>query len=670
MATSARIDDLRKKFDENPRRYFAPLANEYRKAGDLAQAIAICRQHLADQPGHRSGHIVYGQALFENKEYEEAQKVFTAALALDPENLIALRHLGDIARDAADYTGARQWYQRVLDADPRNEDIQAQIKLVQEAEERAAVEAARAPGPTPVSVPAVPTPRASQAVHDEKTVEIAKVTPPWAKPEPEPAPPPMAPEDVAPPRLSLMGLDLDTMAKVEDAATLVPRSTPAPGPSSDFETSLPFSPGKFDGDLEADTNPLAGISGIETRDESSAASLLASATPPVDDGFELTSPFGGASEPPPVVPPADIPPELQMPSRVTPPTMDLGLAPQPKVEPTGLWDTLEDMQQAEAEAAEQGTPLRASAQNFEPPAVLFDAPLETSVSEAPAEPAPAPDLALPVGNAFDLVEADTPPAAPAEPFVTETMGDLYAQQGHAAQALEVYRQLLAQRPGDTQLEGKIAALEAATPVASGPRVRDFFAALAAWRPGLGAAMVAVSASAAVAEAPDAAAAMPVASVESAPVAPAGDTAAAEPWMSARAFDLGVFPGASIGAADETAARRLAAIYPAGPRPSGGAAVAEPPAAPQPPAAPVAVAELPGQPARPASSDLSLDQVFTDPPPARPSRKSASFSFDQFFSQTAQVPAATGRPTPNVTPAQPSPEEAEQFQNWLKGLKQP
>ena len=64
MANSARIDELKKKFDENPRRYFAPLANEYRKAGDPDQAIAICREFLPQQPGHMSGHIVYGQALF------------------------------------------------------------------------------------------------------------------------------------------------------------------------------------------------------------------------------------------------------------------------------------------------------------------------------------------------------------------------------------------------------------------------------------------------------------------------------------------------------------------------------------------------------------------------------------------------------------------------------
>ena len=42
MASTARIDELKKKFDENPRRYFAPLANEFRKVGDLEQAIVIC----------------------------------------------------------------------------------------------------------------------------------------------------------------------------------------------------------------------------------------------------------------------------------------------------------------------------------------------------------------------------------------------------------------------------------------------------------------------------------------------------------------------------------------------------------------------------------------------------------------------------------------------------
>ena len=80
MASSPRIDELKKKFDENPRRYFAPLANEYRKAGDLEQAIQLCRAYLPQQPGHMSGHIVFGQALFESAQFEEAKGVFETAL--------------------------------------------------------------------------------------------------------------------------------------------------------------------------------------------------------------------------------------------------------------------------------------------------------------------------------------------------------------------------------------------------------------------------------------------------------------------------------------------------------------------------------------------------------------------------------------------------------------
>src|SRR6185295_16397467 len=127
MASSARIEELEKKFSENARRYFAPLANEYRKAGDVQRAIELCQTFLPQQPGHMSGHIVYGQALFEADRREEARVEFEAALALDPENLIALRHLGDIARDQGELENALHWYQRVLDADPRNEDISTQI---------------------------------------------------------------------------------------------------------------------------------------------------------------------------------------------------------------------------------------------------------------------------------------------------------------------------------------------------------------------------------------------------------------------------------------------------------------------------------------------------------------------------------------------------------------
>ena len=641
MATSARIDDLRKKFDENPRRYFAPLANEYRKAGDLAQAIAISRQHLADQPGHMSGHIVFGQALFENKDYAEARTVFEAALALDPENLIALRHLGDIARDTGDYAAARIWYQRVLDADPRNEDIAAQVALVAEAEANAAAAAASAtaaPSRTPLAATIITkavTPRMSMA-SEAKTLEISAVPRPAPlapQPEAEPPHPPLdlapafesaAPvpenmDDVAPPRMSLMGLDLETMANVE--ATPEADAMPAPRPSLGFDS------GRFDGGLEeVEANPLAGLAGVAQNEESSASSLMASTTP--EPAMELETHFGSAATSP--SPSAiDLPAELLVPSRNTPPVSDLGLAPQQPIETTGLWDTPDDV--AEAEAAHA----------------------ELDLDPAFAGTMPPPTLAAPVLDLETPVEA-APTATGA--FATETMADLYVAQGYPEQAIDVYRQVLAQRPGDAGLLGKIEALEAApasrtsgtaelaavelaavesaasaavAPVAAapadGPTIRDFFGAVARWRP-----------------------------------------AQAEP--AAAGYDLGLFAGAQISDADEHAARLIAALYP---EPVGGAngdgashgEAAARSAAPEPAPEHAAHAATPEPAPEPAPESA----------PNRPSRRSsASFSFDQFFSQQSggmpprsATPSASSAP---VAPAAQSPEEIEQFQSWLGGLK--
>ena len=88
MASSARLDELKKKFEENPRRYFAPLANEHRKSGDLDQAITLCRTHLPQQPGHISGHIVLAQALFEAGSLDESREIFHSAAAVSSDIVV------------------------------------------------------------------------------------------------------------------------------------------------------------------------------------------------------------------------------------------------------------------------------------------------------------------------------------------------------------------------------------------------------------------------------------------------------------------------------------------------------------------------------------------------------------------------------------------------------
>src|SRR3569623_356472 len=151
MANSALIEDLRKQFAENPRRVFARLANEYRKSGDLDVAIEICRAHVPLQPTYISGYSVLGQALFERGQPVEARSTFETALTLDPENLLALRQLGDIARTSGDLDGARGWYHKLLEVDPQNDEIAAQLEALD-----APVQATSAATRTAAAAPAAP----------------------------------------------------------------------------------------------------------------------------------------------------------------------------------------------------------------------------------------------------------------------------------------------------------------------------------------------------------------------------------------------------------------------------------------------------------------------------------------------------------------------------------
>ncbi len=124
-SSSARFDDLKQKFEENPRRYFASLANEFRRAGNARRAAELCRTFLPQLPEHLSGHVVLGQALQEQGAEDEARRAFETVLALDAENVVALRALGDIARRRGDASEARRWYARLVEVDPRDPEALA-----------------------------------------------------------------------------------------------------------------------------------------------------------------------------------------------------------------------------------------------------------------------------------------------------------------------------------------------------------------------------------------------------------------------------------------------------------------------------------------------------------------------------------------------------------------
>jgi tetratricopeptide (TPR) repeat protein len=411
-----RLRELQEKFQENPRRYFAPLANEYRKGGQPKRAIEICRSQLSQMPGHMSGQIVYGQALYETGEFDEARLVFERALTLDPENLIALRSLGDMSLQSGNTAEARRWYTRLLDADPKDTAV---IALVTEIE--ASAEAA--PVPTPQEIPGIDEDGGDQAIPFIADHGGASIDPENA---------------------SSAVMESTSSHAVESASPSAAESAPhAAGeftPPAIYETAAPS--GSVEPEVPAE--PTSAPEPIAASAPASQSSTVSDAPPPV--GLERHYP----------VEPFD------------PSVPDVGIGAQ------GLQGHRQDEEMGaeglRGTEPESREPIGAEGLSGKPPVLpLAGAKGSRSDDEDALDTwTPPPDVAAPerveprVPERVEPRQEERAFSGPGpEPFVNETMAQLYLQQGYRQLALRVYYQLAESRPNDQALKDRIAEIEAA-----------------------------------------------------------------------------------------------------------------------------------------------------------------------------------------------------------------
>jgi tetratricopeptide (TPR) repeat protein len=107
---------------------FAPLADAYRKEGDLKEAFAVCKKGLERHPAYTSARVVLGRIFQEQGKSEEAVSEFKKVLEVDSENLMAHSLLGSIYLAQGDYQTAIEEYQQILSLNPDDENAQSSLK--------------------------------------------------------------------------------------------------------------------------------------------------------------------------------------------------------------------------------------------------------------------------------------------------------------------------------------------------------------------------------------------------------------------------------------------------------------------------------------------------------------------------------------------------------------
>lgn len=138
MANTSRVDELRRRVQGDPASIaFAQLAEEYRRAGQFAEAIETCRAGLARHAGYVAARVTLGRSLIEANQLEAAEAELSEVLREAPESLAAIRGLAVIAHRRGKLSEALMFYTRALSLarnDPGLERMVEAIRRVIEAE--------------------------------------------------------------------------------------------------------------------------------------------------------------------------------------------------------------------------------------------------------------------------------------------------------------------------------------------------------------------------------------------------------------------------------------------------------------------------------------------------------------------------------------------------------
>ncbi|MCK4234118.1 tetratricopeptide repeat protein [candidate division WOR-3 bacterium] len=125
------IEKLSERLAKDPKSLvFSSLANAYRKNNMIDEAIEILQKGLEIHPNYASARIVLGRCYADKRMYEMAKVEFKKALEKDPQNIVVLEKLGEIYKTLNQNEEAYDIYKKLLELDPLNELFEREVELL------------------------------------------------------------------------------------------------------------------------------------------------------------------------------------------------------------------------------------------------------------------------------------------------------------------------------------------------------------------------------------------------------------------------------------------------------------------------------------------------------------------------------------------------------------
>jgi len=124
---------------------FVPLADIYRKAGMLDEAIQVAKDGLKHNPNYLSGRFVLGRCYFEKGLLPEAEEELRRVVKVNPENVDAQKILAMILEKKGDNDNAIKTWDIVLTLAPNDPEAKQRMAVL-----KANIKKEESPHPEPV----------------------------------------------------------------------------------------------------------------------------------------------------------------------------------------------------------------------------------------------------------------------------------------------------------------------------------------------------------------------------------------------------------------------------------------------------------------------------------------------------------------------------------------